>query len=148
MAFSSHTGRLLVVIYVAWMAGAAIAFVNAHGGISGDFEEPSTRLDYHPRSRYAACVVFNRWETCGQDDPYVSELFTTVHIPALIVGQLVFKAVSLIPVFSGSFPLGLSYPSYVLVLTALAGIFQWYAIGVIIEWAYRRSGRRSATENE
>lgn len=144
MSSMSKTGTVLVAFYVVWLGIASVAFVNAHGGVSGDFEAVETRLDSHPRDRYAGCLLFNRWTTCGRDDPYVYELFATVHIPALVIGQLCFKALSLIPEFTSPFPWGLSYPSYVFLLTVVVGAVQWYLLGIFFEWLYRRTRRSAA----
>lgn len=141
---SSRIGVALVTIYTVWLGLAGFAFINAHGGVSGDFQAVETRLDYHPRDRYAGCLLFNRWTTCGSDDPYVYELFRTVHIPALVIGQLCFKVLSLIPEFASPFPWGLSYPSYVFSLTVVVGAVQWYLLGGFLEWLYRRTRRPSA----
>ena len=67
------------------------------------------------------------------------ELFEAVHVPAEVVGQLVYNALSVIPEFRSPFPLGLSYPSYVFVFSVLAGAFQWYAIALLLWWSYRKA---------
>jgi hypothetical protein len=138
MLSKSKTGTALLAIYTFWLGIASVAFVDAHGGISGDFEAVETRLDAHPLDRYAGCLLFNRWTTCDGDDPYIYELFTAVHVPALVMGQLCFKVLSLIPEFASPFPLGLSYPSYVFLLTIAIGAAQWYLLGILFEWLYRR----------
>ncbi len=137
----SRIQTLVLGAYLVWLVFACVAFINAHGGMSGDFESEETRLDYHPRDRYAGCLLFNRWFACGDDDPYVYELFEAVHVPARVVGQLVYKALSIIPEFRSPFPLGLSYPSYVFAFSVLAGALQWYAIALLLPWFYGKATR-------
>lgn len=139
--------RTFVVVYVIFACLGARVFIMNHGGWTGDVD-PYVATIANPEAKavYAPGMVFNRWRTDYDHEPWLVRIFMMVNGPAYAVALLTYKALRIVPPFDGFFPFGISYPSYQLTLLLLFGLAQWYLVGALVEgWLGRRGKARMDT---
>ncbi len=135
--------RICILIYLLWACIAFGSFVAAHGGLAGDFDRQLINTsDPHSKNVHAASVAFNRWQIHFASEPMAYKIFVAAHAPADVAGRLIFKILQLVPAFQDPFPLGLSFPSYSILLMLLLGGGQWYLIGLLADslWTHFQRG--------
>lgn len=136
--------RICILIYFVWSCIALRSFVNAHGGLAGDFDRQLINTnDPHGKNVHAASLAFNRWQIHFASEPIAYKVFVVAHTPAYVTGRLIFKILQVVPAFQDPFPFGLSFPSYSILLMLLLGVVQWYLIGLWADSLWRRFRRRA-----
>lgn len=136
--------QICILIYVVWACIALGSFVAAHGGFAGDFDRQLINTsDPHSKNVHAASLAFNRWQIHFASEPVAYRVFVAAHAPADVVGRLVFKALQVAPAFQDPFPLGLSFPSYSILLMLVFGVAQWYLIGLLADSLWTRFQRQA-----
>ena len=135
--------QICILIYAVWVCIGIGSFVSAHGGLAGDFDRQLIdTTDPHSKNVHAATLAFNRWQIHFPSEPLAYRAFVTAHAPADILARLTFKCIQIIPAFQDPFPLGLTFPSYLISLMLLFGGVQWYLIGRLADVLWTRFQRR------
>jgi hypothetical protein len=75
-------------------------------------------------------VVFNRWAFSGDQESLLTRAFLTVNVAAFGVARMILAAIGTVAEeFRSTYPLGLSYASYTLMLGLPLSLVQWFGIG-------------------
>lgn len=132
---------VLPAINTALFALVAVAFVWAHGGLVGDVGIPGPGTDTVSGPADKGLVIFNRWQFHGDRESLLTRAFLTLNVAAFGVARIVMGAIgALTDEFRTTYPLGLSYPSYTLMLGIPLSLLQWFVIGFGLEWVCGRVG--------
>jgi hypothetical protein len=135
--------RLTLIFYVVLLAFAIGTFLEAHGGLKGERDDPLFRLDPHPDDMEK--FLFNRWyvdadSTVLREEPRGARLFVALNLPAYCIGSVVYQLLRLVPEFRDQTPFGFSVLSYQVLLMLLLSPLQWLLIGHLLAWFLRRLG--------
>lgn len=125
---------LLPVLNACLLIVVAGLYVSSHGGIGGDYEFIGVGNDVVADKADVGQVLFNRWRLEPEREPVLVQLFMYLNLPSFTVAKLVILLLGyLIDEMDQTFPFGLSYSSYVVVLGAALSFALWYWVGRLAE---------------
>ena len=121
---------VLPVTNIALFVLVAVAFVGAHGGLVGDVSISGPGTDTVSGPADKGLVIFNRWQFHGDRESLLTRAFLTINVAAFGVARVIMAVIGgLTEEFRTTYPLGLSYASYTLMLGLPLSLLQWFAIG-------------------
>lgn len=128
----------LPAINLAFFVLVALLFVNAHG-VRGDVDLVGPGNDTVSSPADKGLLFFNRWKFEGDQESLLTHVFLTVNAPGFGLAKLVLAALNVFTgEFRGTYPFGLSYASYTLMLAIPLSLLQWFAIGLGLDLVRRR----------
>jgi hypothetical protein len=130
---------LLPAVDIVFFALVAVGFIGAHGGLHGDvgISGPGTDTVSGPIDK--GLVMFNRWQFSGDQESLLTRAFLTVNVAGFGVARLFLAGVGTVTEeFRTTYPLGLSYASYSLILGMPLSLLQWFGIGLGLDFVRRR----------
>jgi hypothetical protein len=131
---------LLPILNTLFLAVVAGVFVQSHGGVKGDYTYLGSVTDAPTEPGDYGRSFFNRWQFYGDRESALTQSFLFANIPgfgatkaALWILRNTFEE------FRTSYPFGLSYASYSLLIGFPFSLLQWFGIGALLDWVRRRS---------
>src|SRR5262245_11668133 len=115
-----------------------VAFVQAHGGWSGDVVPGTVGNDVISQPADMGLAFFNRWNF-SEHESAATRGFMLANIVAFGVARLILDLVRAFwSEFRGNYPFGLSYASYSLMLAFPLSLLQWYGVGLLVDRLRKR----------
>jgi len=129
---------LLPLINLAVFALVAVAFISAHGGWTGDAPcGPAGDTVSEPADK--GLVFFNRWNFTPDEESPLTRGFLMINVAPFGVAKVILIVTeALSDEFQTTYPLGLSYASYSLMLGVPLSLLQWFGIGMFLDRFRRR----------
>ena len=140
--------HLLPILNTVTLAVVAGVFVQSHGGVKGDYTYLGSVTDAPTEPGDYGRVFFNRWQFYGDRETALTKSFLFANIPGFGAAKAALWILrNTFEEFRTSYPFGLSYASYSLLLGFPFSLLQWFGIGSLLDWLRRRSalGLRALT---
>ncbi len=140
--------HLLPILNTVTLAVVAGVFVQSHGGVKGDYTYLGSVTDAPTEPGDYGRVFFNRWQFYGDRETALTKSFLFANIPGFGAAKAALWILrNTFEEFRTSYPFGLSYASYSLLLGFPFSLLQWLGIGSLLDWLRRRSalGLRALT---
>ena len=132
--------HLLPILNTLFLAAVAGVFVQSHGGVKGDYTYLGSVTDAPTEPGDYGRVFFNRWQFYGDRETALTQSFLFANIPGFGAAKAALWILrNTFEEFQTSYPFGLSYASYSLLLGFPFSLLQWFGIGALIDWLRSRS---------
>src|SRR3989338_1568029 len=138
--WKSSLVRAILLGYLLLLAGTAITFFSAFGGLRGN--QTQSVCDPYSNVGMGDQTILNRWYIERETRPWLLDTFMDANLTSVLVAWGTVRILERIaPPFQHICPFGFSPGTYTYGLTFLISPFQWLLIGYLL---HRLRSRRSS----